>query len=413
MCGPSSKFMRLNTSLAVAVLALIPLSSAAMGPAVEQILREQIIAGGFTRPEQTYQNPDERLAVAGALLFKSTRLSLNGNISCQTCHLDQFNSADGLPNAAAVGGIGAGPPRMMSGARLLPRRTLSLWGRGGKDFEAFFWDGRVSYQHGKVVSQFGSDPPSQDLLVTADHLPVVEIREMLDDGDAFIAAHKQESVTTAQPVFRAIAHNLIIREPAISHQIATYLRKSPFQLTYTDFARALAAFIRAKFRIKETKLAEFVYDRKPLSDQELRGALVFYGKGSCITCHAGPYFSDFQYHVVAFPELGFGKNGFGIDYGRYNVTFNPKDLYKFRTPPLFNVAKNRFYGHSGSVDTLEGAIVAHFDPLSLVDTQKMTPLQRNDFYKRLTLSQETANRVGFLTQEDVENLTAFLKTLSF
>ena len=117
--------------------------------------------------------------------------------------------------------------------------------------------------------------------------------------------------------------------------------------------------------------------------------------------------------MVAFPQLGFGKNGFGIDYGRYNATFDPRDLYKFRTPPLFNVAKNRFYGHSGSLDTLQEAIEAHFDPLSLVDLQKMTALQRNDFYKRLALSQETASRVGFLSPEDVDNVAAFLKTLSF
>jgi cytochrome c peroxidase len=405
--------MRLSTSAAVILLAVLPISGAAMGPAIEEILRQQVVAGGFVRSQALYQNPDQPLASAGGRLFKSTRLSLNGNISCQTCHLDQFASADGLPNAAAVGGIGAGPPRFMSGARLLPRRTLPLWGRGGKDFDAFFWDGRVSFQHGKIVSQFGSDPPSRDLLVTADHLPVVEIREMLDDGDAFIAENKQESVSTAQRVYRAIAHNLLVGEPIAARQIASYLKKRPDQLTYTDFARALAAFIRSKFRIRPTRLERFAFDKQPLTDQELRGALVFYGKGSCITCHSGRYFSDFNYHVVAFPELGFGKNGFGIDYGRYNATFDPRDLYKFRTPPLFNVAKNRFYGHSGSVASLQEAIEAHFDPLSLVDLQKMTALQRNDFYKRLALSQETASRVGFLSQEDVDNVAAFLKTLSF
>ena len=142
----------------------------------------------------------------------------------------------------------------------------------------------------------------------------------------------------------------------------------------------MAAFIRSKFRIRKTRLEEFVFERKPLTEPELRGALVFYGSGSCITCHSGPYFSDFHYHTVAFPQLGFGKNGFGIDYGRYNATFDPRDLYKFRTPPLFNVEKNRFYGHSGSVDSVEKAIIAHFDPLSLVDLTKMTPLQRNIFY---------------------------------
>ena len=218
--------MRLSTSVIVALLALLPVAGATMGNAIQDILRQQAIAGGFVPAAELYQNPDQALAPAGAVLFKSTKLSLNGNISCQTCHLDQFASSDGIPNAAAVGGVGAGPPRLLSGAKLLPRKTLPLWGRGAKHFDAFFWDGRVSLQNGQIVSQFGSAIPSHDLLVTADHLPVVEIREMLDDGDAFIAQNKQESVGDAQHVYRLIANNLIAGEPAAARTIANLLKKA-------------------------------------------------------------------------------------------------------------------------------------------------------------------------------------------
>ena len=140
---------------------------------------------------------------------------------------------------------------------------------------------------------------------------------------------------------------------------------------------------------------------------------MFYGKGRCSICHAGPHFSDFKFHVVPFPQLGFGKNGFGVDYGRFNATLDPKDLYKFRTPPLYNVQKTAPYGHSGSVATLEEAIIAHFDPLRLIDLSSVDALTRHDFYKKLTLSSETANTVGFLSAEDVNDLVSFLKTLSF
>ena len=126
-----------------------------------------------------------------------------------------------------------------------------------------------------------------------------------------------------------------------------------------------------------------------------------------------PVFSDLKFHVVPFPELGFGKNGFGVDYGRFNVTFDPKDLYKFRTPPLFNVEKTAPYGHSGSVATLEGAIIAHFDPLRLVNLSTMDPLARHDFYKRLPLVSETATTVGFLADDDIEDLVKFLRNISF
>jgi len=411
----SKRLLRFTNS-SISALAIVLLSqcgAARTGQSIIGILRQQVIANGFARSANLYQNADEPLVPVGKAIFESTKLSLNGDISCVTCHQDKFNSEDGLPNAAAVGGKGVGPDRMMSGARLLPRKTLPFWGRGEKGFEVFFWDGRVSYQDGHIISQFGTSVPSQDVLVVADHLPVVEIREMLDDGDAAIASRKLESVSDSQIVYQAIAKRLVVGEPDASAKLAQYLHKNPQDLTYTDFARSLAALIRFKFRIKETKLERFAYENGALSEPEIKGALVFYGNGKCITCHGGPYFTDFRFHTVAVPELGFGKNGFGIDYGRYNATFDTRDMYRFRTPPLFNTAKNSFYTHSGGVSNLRDAITAHFDPLSLVDLKQMTALQRNDFYRRLAYSQETASRVGFLTSTDVDNLVSFLQTISF
>lgn len=412
-----SKLLSGFTNLSISALALTILSlscgAAPTGRAIVNILRQQVIANGFARSASLYENADESLAPVGKVIFESTKLSLNGDISCVTCHQDKFNSEDGLPNAAAVGGKGVGPERMMSGARLLPRKALPFWGRGEKGFNVFFWDGRVSYQDGHIVSQFGNSAPSSDALVVAAHLPVVEIREMLDDGDPAIAARKLESVSASQVVYQAIAKRLVVGEPDVSAKLAQYLHKRTEELTYTDFARALAAHIRFKFRIKETKLERFAYENGTLSESELTGALVFYGNGKCITCHDGPYFTDFKFHTVAVPQLGFGKNGFGTDYGRYNATFDTRDMYRFRTPPLFNTAKNSFYTHAGGIANLRDAITAHFDPLSLVDLKQMTALQRNDFYRRLAYSQETAGRVGFLSPSDVDNLVSFLNTISF
>ena len=377
-----------------------------------RILRQQIVANGFVPAKGLYVNRDEALIDVGKVIFKSKKLSLNGNIACQTCHLSKFGSADGIPVAAAVGGRGEGPERLLSGAKLLARNTLPFWGRGGPGFNTFFWDGKVDFADGKQISQFGSRPPSEDGLVTAAHLPVVEIREMLNEN-SFVRAHMQESVDGATAIYQAIADNLRRSEPEASKALAAHLNKSVDALTYIDYARSIAAFIRSEFRIRETKLERFVTRSEPISPEEIRGGLIFYGRGRCATCHYGPYFSDLKFHVVPFPELGFGKNGFGVDYGRFNVTFDPKDLYKFRTPPLFNVEKTAPYGHSGSVATLQGAIIAHFDPLRLVNLSAMDPLARHDFYKRLTLASETATTVGYLADDDVEDLVKFLGTLSF
>ena len=79
-----------------------------------------------------------------------------------------------------------------------------------------------------------------------------------------------------------------------------------------------------------SKFESFVYKNTKLSKDEIEGGLIFYGKGKCSVCHAGTHLSDFKFHNIIFPQLGFGRNGFGVDYGRYNITFDPKDLYKLR-----------------------------------------------------------------------------------
>ena len=407
--------MRFATSFLSVVVAIVAFHSfPASGEerAFVEVLRTEIRANGFRPAAALYQNDDEQLVPIGKIIFESKGLSLNGDISCQTCHLMKFGSADGVPLAAAIGGKGEGPQRLLSGAKLLPRNTLPFWGRGGKGFVTFFWDGRVDFSDNRRMSQFGGKPPSDDALVTAAHLPVVQIREMLDE-DEFVRKHKRESVDQSKGVYKAIAENLRRVEPVASRDLAPALVKRLEQLTYTDYARTIAAFIRSEFRIKPTKLERFVGGNEKLTDDELRGGILFYGKGRCVACHSGPYFSDFKFHVVAFPQLGFGANGFGIDYGRFNATFNPQDLYKFRTPPLYNVEKTEPYGHSGSVATLQEAILAHFDPLRLVNLSGMDSFSRYEFYKRLTLSSEAANTTGYLSDAEVKQIADFLRTLSF
>jgi len=412
MYGRSWKPMKFAISLLLAVSALSVAALGAKETVFPQMLRKLVLENGFTPASELYFNPDEGLVPIGKVIFESKKLSLNGNISCQTCHLAKFGSADGIPNAAAIGGKGEGPERLLSGAKLLPRNTLPFWGRGGKGFTTFFWDGRVDFSDANRFSQFGSHPPSEDPLVTAVHLPVVEIREMLDE-DQFVSVHKVESAEQAKEVYSAIAHNLRKFEPQASESLASYLKKPATELAFADYARAIAAFIRSEFRIRETKLERFVKKMATLSPQELRGGLVFYGKARCVTCHSGRHFSDLKFHAVPFPQLGFGKNGFGVDYGRFNVTFDSKDLYRFRTPPLYNVQKTGPYGHSGSVATIKEAIIAHFDPLQLVNLASMDSFSRHEFYKRMVLSQEIATTVGFLSERDIMDLVEFLRALSF
>ncbi len=407
----SSRFTRFATS-AGCVAALSVACQAVGVSSFEYIVRDAARTNGFVPFEQTHVSVDSDLAAAGKTLFESKFLSLNGDISCQNCHLDEFASADGIPNAVAIGGEGMGAARVASGGAILPRNTLPLWGRGGAGFSVFFWDGKVDFAGDRRVSQFGDAYPSEDSLVTAVHLPPVEIREMLDEDETVLSS-KTESVAAARDVYKALVTQLRDREPATMSSIALALSIPLTDVSFSHVATAVASFIRDEFRVRETRFHRFVFDGDTLTEEELRGARLFYGKGKCSNCHSGAYFTDFQFHAVPFPQSGFGKNGFGVDYGRFNVTHDPGDLYKFRTPPLFNVENTAPYGYSGSVASLQSAIVFHFDPLRGVDPGRMTAFDRHEYFKRLATSAQSKLLSGYLDDEEVDSLVAFLRTLTF
>ena len=403
--------MRSATNLALIAAFLTLTASAHADSLREKVLRNAALQAGLIRPEDTYIQVPAKLAAAGKLLFESKILSLDQETACASCHLDQFGSSDGLPNAIGTEGRGFGVQRLKDGGDIIPRNTLPFWGRGGKGFDVFFWDGKVDASSGVLQSQFGRRAPSKDPLVVAVHLPPVEIGEMVTDS-----THNEhletESVETANQVYDLLIERVRNSE-ALGSQLAQ-ARGIPIQdLTFLDAAEAIAGFIRQNFRIKATRFHSFVFDGETLTSDEIQGGLIFYGKGRCATCHNGPYFSDLQFHAIPSPQAGFGKNGFGIDYGRFNVTLAYQDRYLFRTPPLYNVSRTAPYSHSGSVATLQDAILAHTDPLAIYQPDAMTGPQRTDFYERLKIWAGQPLASVYLDKAELQNLEAFLRTLNF
>lgn len=408
------KYDIISRGLVVAVLigTSVALASAAPLEMRASILRDAAIRFGVLEHSYTAPKFDETLVALGQRLFREKRLSLNSDTKCQTCHLDEFSSADGIPNAVGTGGVGEGPQRAMGDGAIVPRNTLPLWGRGGSGFTTFFWDGKVAVDHGHVISQFGAAAPSDDPLVVAVHLPFVEIRELVDGDEVVVDKYVSENVDGAAKIYQALT-NRLRSDVTYQAEFRTAFAIEPDDITFMHIAESIAAFIRTRFHLRPSRFIQFLNGEDTLEESEIDGGLLFFGQGHCASCHRGPYFSDFSFHAVPFPQVGFGRNGFGVDYGRFNVTHNPKDLYKFRTPPLINVVRTSPYGHAGSVYGLEEAIRAHFDPLSLIDVGAMDDLERIEFYRRLLAGASTLDQIGYLSDQDVHNLISFLKALSF
>ncbi|WP_420006524.1 His-Xaa-Ser system-associated MauG-like protein [Arenibacterium sp. LLYu02] len=393
---------------AVALVCATPAVSETMR---EAVLRRTALENGMRPFEETWPEFEPEKAAVGKLLFESELLSLTRNVSCRNCHLDEFGSADGLPLGHGAGGVGKGIERMKSPAGVLSRNALALWGRGGVGFDVFFWDGRVEASSGDVRSQFGTMAPSDDPLVVTVHLPPVEFREMIGESDA-TEWLRQGEVGAATRVHAEIARR--IREtPEIAVPLAVASELEVGNLTYLQIAEAISAFIRSEFRLRETKFHRFVFQSEPLTDQELAGGLLFYGRGQCTACHSGAYFSDLKFHAIPFAQFGFGFNGFGIDYGRYNFTQDPQDQYAFRTPPLYNVTKTAPYSHSGVESDLGAAIRAHVDPLAAIDTSGLSALDRTEVYQKIARWSLEPSYAVELSDIEIAELVAFLTSLEF
>lgn len=404
--------MKLSTNwLLVSLFSGFAVVSAwAATPLREATLRNAALKAGIAPVENLLPKFSAAASRAGEQLFESKLLSLNNETSCQTCHLDRFASADGLPNAIGTGGHGEGIERLHGGGDIVPRNTLPLWGRGSEGFNMLFWDGKVDGTGDYLLSQFGDFPPSKDPLVTAVHLPIVELREMVSDGND--ARHLiSESISSAESIYQEVVSRLR-QDDEIAGLLSDAFNIDRDSIKIGHVAESIAAFIRDRFRLRETNFHRFVFENGKLSDNEIAGGLLFYGKGQCAACHNGAFFSDLSFHSIPFGQLGFGKNGFGVDYGRFNVTLDPTDLYKFRTPPLINVAQTGPYSHSGFAADLTTAIRAHIDPLSALDVAKLTEEQRFEFYAKLKIWSLDGFEGVVLNEREIALIEIFLRTLT-
>ena len=115
--------------------------------------------------------------------------------------------------------------------------------------------------------------------------------------------------------------------------------------------------------------------KNAMTDDEKRGALLFFGSANCVSCHSvsgrsNEMFSDFQMHVAGIPQIKpsvsnvvFDGSGANEDFGLEQVTGNPNDRYAFRTSPLRNLALQPAYFHNGCFTRLEDAVRYHLNAI--------------------------------------------------
>jgi cytochrome c peroxidase len=122
--------------------------------------------------------------------------------------------------------------------------------------------------------------------------------------------------------------------------------------------------------------------------QEQTGYQLFLA--NCATCHPEPMFTDYSFRNIGLPV-----DPLLNDYGKFRVTANPADSFKFKVPTLRNVYITSNYMHDGRFNTLSQCLT-HY---------------RTGVQKSSTLDPLLTNGIT-LTDAEATDIAIFLRTLT-
>lgn len=274
----------------------------------------------------------------GEMLFFDPILSENQTISCASCHKPEFAFADTVAFSTGMHG------------RLGKRNTPSAMNMSSR--EVFFWDGRAATLEEQALFPI-ADPNEMNL-------PVPVALERLNKSTKY----------------RVLFYEVFKQLPDSN-----------------NLGAALAAFERT-LETASTPNDRWLQDEPGgLTEQQIRGRVVFREKGKCFDCHFTPDFTGDE-----FRSIGLFDGDKHNDSGRYSVTKNPADLGKFKVPGLRNVAVTAPYMHDGSMKTLREVIDYYDNPHAILP----------DGINRDTLLQQPLG----LTEQEKQDLEAFLHSLT-
>jgi cytochrome c peroxidase len=302
----------------------------------------------------------ERVAL-GQRLFLETQLSRDGTLSCASCHDLARGGADTGALSRGVGGA--------FGARNAPSVYNAAFQK------RLFWDGRV-----RSLEEQAKGPLLNPVeMAMPDALGIEQRLRMLPDyAPLFMSAFGDEAITLER------------------------------------VAQAIAAFERTLIT-PDTPYDRFLKgDAGALSQAQLRGMALFQEVG-CITCHAGPNFSEASVFSKGagfrlFPAI---ETPLVARYPLREDRGAARDAERglFRVPSLRNVALTAPYFHNGSVSELAEAVrimaTSQAGALLSEDAREGMQVRWQAQAERLEIAQPRV-----LTARDIEDIVAFLQALT-
>jgi cytochrome c peroxidase len=126
-------------------------------------------------------------------------------------------------------------------------------------------------------------------------------------------------------------------------------------ITSEKCAYALAQFLRTMVS-GNSRFDRVMRHEEMMTLEESLGFNIFNTeKGDCFHCHSLSLLTDGDLHNIGLDSLFAG-----VDAGHFNVSGNPADLGKFRTPSLRNCGIRSSFMHDGRYTTLD-QVIEHYN----------------------------------------------------
>ncbi|WP_406699765.1 cytochrome c peroxidase [Singulisphaera sp. Ch08] len=306
----------------------------------------------------------------GKQLYFDPRVSLDGTISCATCHNPEKGWTDQLSVSVGIDGH--------TGGRSAPTVVNTAYGK------TMFWDGRSPSLEGQAQG------PIQN--------PIEMGKQSYED--------------------------IVLRLRAIPGYKDQFEKVFGTDVTLDGMAKAIATFERVAALSGNSKYDKYNSDGDltALSESEKRGMVLFglrlrgddefktnvaLKKAECTSCHTGSNFTNEQFHNIG---VGWNaeKNDFA-DYGRFVISpigsKNNSELGAFKTPTVREIEKSGPYMHDGSLKTLE-EVVEHYNKGG-----NPNPSLDKDIKKLNLTDSEKADVVAFMKALTGEQVKVELPTL--
>ena len=292
------------------------------------------VPGNFPAPVLMPDNPISSEGVLlGKILFYDPGLSLDGSVSCASCHDQKLAFSDG----ASLGNFG------VSG-RPLVRHSPTLINMAWMD-KGFFWDGGSKNLESQA---FGPLTHADEMGMSLDGL---EDRLAGDAGYTELFYKAFEDGVTFQNVAKALA----------------------------QFERTLIS--------SNSKYDKYIRKERgsSLTNLELNGLTLV--QKHCASCHKGELFTDNDFHNNGIDEK-FEDQSHELSYfGRYRITFQSEDMGAYKTPTLRNVMVSAPYMHDGRFSSIETVLKHYVEGVKDVTTTSRL-LYQNDGKAGIPLSEQ-------------------------